>query len=84
VQNRGAQPVSGLTLDVNAAGTSSSQLIGSLAPGETFVLKVPVDQSALKAAGTLRFATELKNPAGLNDQNRWNNRRSSTLSAPGK
>jgi hypothetical protein len=83
VQNRGAQPVAGLWLDINTAGTVNSQLLSPLASGQTAVIKVPIDPAALTSAGTLRIATELRNPLGLNDQIRANNHRTSTLTAPG-
>ncbi|MBI5770785.1 MAG: S8 family serine peptidase [Verrucomicrobia bacterium] len=84
VQNRGAQPVAGLWLDINTAGTVNSQLLSPLASGETAVVKVPVDPAMISSASPLRIATELRNPLGLNDRNRTNNRRASTLTAPGK
>jgi hypothetical protein len=84
VQNRGTFPVAGLVLDVNINGTVSSRVIPLLAPGESSVVALPVDPAALKAAGTLTFATQLKNPPGLNDAIPSNNFRTSRLTAPTK
>ncbi len=84
VQNRSALAVAGLTLAIDAAGTGSTQPIPPLAPGATYVVKVPVAPTALAAAGSMKFVTQLVNPAGLTDAVPANNRKSSVLSAPAK
>jgi hypothetical protein len=83
VQNRSALTVSGLTLTVSGASTST-QSVPSLAPGESYVARVPVNDVALKSAGRLAFTTQLVNPAGLVDRVPANNRKSSILTPPGK
>jgi len=82
VQNRSAQQVTGLTLNVDVSGTASANLIPTLGPGEIYVVKLPVSSATLAASGTLKFTTQLVNPPGLVDRVPANNRRSSTLTAP--
>jgi len=84
VQNRGSLPVAGMTLNIAVNGTVSSHVVPMLAPGETSVVKLPVDPAALKASGTLTFSTELINPLGLNDAVLSNNRKTTRLVAPTK
>lgn len=87
VQNRSAAAVAGLQLSLNTTGgTTASTLISvpSLAAGESYIATVPVDNAALKTAGTLTYATQLTNPPGLTDSAPANNRKSSTLTAPTK
>lgn len=84
VQNRSGQAVAGMTLDINAGGATSSVDIPLLNPGATYVVKMPVDQAALAAAGSLKFVTQLNNPPGVIDQVPANNRRGSSLTAPSK
>jgi hypothetical protein len=82
VQNRSGRAVTGMTLDVTAGGTTRTQTIPSLAPGESYVVTAPVDELALKAQGSLNFSTRLNNPLGTTDQVPANNQRASTLTAP--
>jgi len=82
VQNRSGQSVSGMMLDVTVGAITSSQIVPSLAPGESYVVKTPVDDAALRRAGSLVFSTQLKNPIGLDDKVPANNRRTSVLTAP--
>ena len=84
VQNRSGQGVSGMELNIDAGGVSSTAAIPLLGPGATYVVKVPVDQSQLAASGSIVFRTELVNPPGIVDQVPANNRRTSSLSAPSK
>jgi hypothetical protein len=84
VQNRSGRTVSGMSLNVSTGTTSASQSVPSLAAGETYVAKVPVDEITLKNAGSISFTTQLTNPLGVVDQVPANNRRSSVLSAPAK
>jgi hypothetical protein len=67
VQNRSALAVSGLTLAIDAAGTASTQAIPALAPGATYVVKIPVNPAALAASGSMKFVTQLVNPTSLTD-----------------
>jgi len=90
VQNRGGSTVAGMTMTLTiTAGTgltgssNASFIIPLLAPGETHVVSLPVDERTL-AAGSITFTTELKNPLGVNDAVPSNNRRTSRLTAPAK
>jgi len=68
---------------VSTGGASTSTYtVPVLAPGATYVAKMPVDQAALAAAGGLAIRTTLVNPAGLTDQVPANNKKSSYLSPP--
>jgi len=82
VQNRSGRTVSGMALNVTAAGSAQTLAVPSLAPGETYVAKVPVNDIALRAAGSIAFTTQLSNPAGVVDQVPANNRRASVLTPP--
>lgn len=84
VQNRSGRTVSGLALTVGVAGTTTTQSVPSLAAGETYVAKVPVNDVALRTSGTLSLTTQLTNPVGVTDAVPANNRRSSVLVAPKK
>lgn len=84
VQNRSAQMVSGMTLNVNAGATGTTQSVPSLAPGESYLASVPVNDVALNSAGRLTFTTVLANPTGLVDRVPANNRKASVLTPPGK
>lgn len=84
LQNRGASAVSGLTLDIGTNGTTRTAAIPALAPGATYVVKVPIDQATLNATGTQTFSTSLQNPPGVIDQVPANNRKASTLTVPKK
>lgn len=83
VQNRSAQTVSGMTLSVGTGNSATTQTVPSLAPGESYVASVPVNETALKTAGRLTFATQLVNPSGIVDRVPANNRKSSVLTPPG-
>lgn len=82
VQNRSGRTVSGMSLSVSVSTTTSSQSVPSLAAGETYIAKVPVNDITLKSAGSISFSTQLVNPLGTVDQVPKNNTRSSVLSAP--
>jgi hypothetical protein len=79
VQNRSGRAVTGMTLNVNVGGNTATQTVPSLAAGETYVAKVPVDQTALRTSGALTYSTQLINPIGVADQMPANNKRSSVL-----
>jgi hypothetical protein len=79
VQNRSGQPVSGLTLSVNAAGQSQDVSVPWLTPGARWTYTVPVDNAALAASGELQYSSRLRNPNGLVDQNPANNQRASAV-----
>jgi hypothetical protein len=82
VQNRSGRTMSGLSLNVSTGANTSTQSVPSLAPGETYVAKLPVNQTTLQNLGRITFTTQLTNPIGVVDQLPANNRRSSVLSAP--
>ena len=82
VQNRSGQAVAGMVLNVDAGSGSAAYSIPLLAPGGSYVVKMPIDQSLLAASGTLVFRTQLVNPDGIVDQVPANNRRTSSLSKP--
>lgn len=84
VQNRSGRAVTGMTLNIAIGTTSSTQSVPSLAPGESYVAKVPVSDATLRTTGTVTFATQLANPLGVTDQVPANNRRSSVLTLPGR
>jgi hypothetical protein len=83
VQNRSGRTVSGLSLTVAAGNAlANNTTLPPLAPGETHVVRAPVDATALRNAGSITFATRLTTPAGLVDQVPANNSRTSVLTAP--
>ncbi len=82
VQNRSAQAVTGLNLNVTSGPTLTTYTVPSLAPGATEIVRVPVDAATLNKAGQLSFNTQLVNPASVNDRVPANNRRASTIVAP--
>ncbi len=79
VQNRSGDVVTGLRLNVNAAGEPSVIDIPNLKAGETWSYMVPVDQTMLNTDGQLAYVSQLRNPAGLVDQNSGNNRKASVV-----
>jgi hypothetical protein len=74
--------VTGLSLNVAVGAQGSTQTVPSLAPGETYIAKVPVNDITLRTAGSLTFTTQLTNPLGVTDQVPANNRKSTVLTAP--
>jgi len=84
IQNRGAQPVSGLTLDIATNGFTTTQRVPTLAPGASTVLILPVDQKSLTSESALIYRTTLHTPIGVNDADPSNNQKSSRLTPPKK
>ena len=84
VQNRSGRTVNGMNLNVTAGTLGLNYSVPGLAPGETFIAKVPVDAAALRNNGSLSFTTQLNNPIGVTDQLPANNKKSSRLVAPPK
>ena len=82
IQNRGGQAVTGLTLNVAGGATDTNLTLPSLMPGESYVAKVPVNEQALKGAGSLLYTTRLVNPPGVADAVPDNNERRSVVIAP--
>ncbi|HEX2853862.1 MAG TPA: S8 family serine peptidase [Opitutaceae bacterium] len=79
VQNRSGQGVGGLQLNVATNGVSTTYSVPLLAAGASAVIKVPVNQVAIKATGSATYATQLVNPSGITDRVPANNRRSTVL-----
>ncbi|MEO8351554.1 MAG: S8 family serine peptidase [Chthoniobacteraceae bacterium] len=80
VQNRSAQGVAGLVLNVNAGQADRKFSVPPLGPGATFAVHVPVDYAALQNAGRLDYRTQLVNPSGMIDAVPANNQRANTIS----
>jgi hypothetical protein len=80
VQNRSGAGVSGLQLNVNTSGNKTEYDVPWLAPGGIYVVRVPVDQAALREEGRLEFRTRLNVPNGINDAAPGNNVKTSSLS----
>ncbi|MBK9992208.1 MAG: S8 family serine peptidase [Verrucomicrobia bacterium] len=82
VQNRSAQAVAGLDLNIDVNGALQHQPIPWLAAGATTVVNLSISTKQLVAVGQIEFRSELLNPVGTTDQVPTNNRRASTLNAP--
>jgi hypothetical protein len=82
VQNRSGRTVTGMSLSVTAGTTTTTQSVPSLAAGETYVAKVPVNDVALQSAGGIPYTSQLVNPVGTTDQVPANNKRTTILTAP--
>ncbi len=79
VQNRSGRAVTGLSLSISAGNTTTLQNVPSLAPGESYVARMPAGD--VRTIGTLTYSTRLNNPAGVVDQVPANNQRASVFSA---
>jgi subtilisin family serine protease len=79
LQNRSAQAVASLDLNININGALQHYPVSWLAAGSTAIVNLPISTSQLVAAGQIEFQTELINPTGINDQVPANNRRARTL-----
>ncbi|HUR60330.1 MAG TPA: S8 family serine peptidase, partial [Opitutaceae bacterium] len=79
VQNRSGRAVTGLALNVTAGTLGQNFSVPPLAPGESYVAKMPVDSAALRNSGSLNYLTVLSNPIGVTDQVPANNRKTSVL-----
>jgi len=84
VQNRGAQSLSGLTLDVDTNGVTTTYRVPALAAGASGVITASVDQKTLSATGSIKYITTLNAPIGIVDQDPSNNIRISRLTPPKK
>lgn len=82
IQNRGGQTVSGLSLDVDTNGTTTSHRLPAIRAGESYVLSLPLDRATAAANGGVTFTTQLVTPIGLPDVNTANNRHASRLVLP--
>jgi hypothetical protein len=84
VQNRSAQAVAGLDLNVNINGAPQHYPIAWLAAGATSVVSLPISAGQLAAAGRIEFNTDLVNASGITDQVPTNNHRASVLTSAAK
>lgn len=80
VQNRSNRTISGLSLQVDAAGSLSTHVLPAIESGEISVVSVPVDANSI-AGSPHQFASVLINPPGIDDAIPDNNIRSTTLQA---
>jgi hypothetical protein len=79
VQNRSGQAVGGLQLNVTSNGVNTTYAVPLLAAGASTVITAPVNQVAVKAAGSATYTSQLVNPTGVVDRVPANNRRSTVL-----
>lgn len=84
VQNRGGQAVSGLTLAVTEAATTTTYVVPPMLANDTQVIKVPVDIAQLNAVGILQFTSRLVVPMDIQDRDLSNNLRAHALTAKSK
>jgi hypothetical protein len=84
VQNRSGHALGGLQLNVDANGANTPYSVPWLDVGATYVVKVPVDQAGLEAAGQIVYRAQLVNPPGVTDAVPANNRKTSVLTPPKK
>jgi len=84
VQNRSAQAVSGLQLDVALSGTTTRNGIPPLSPGATYLVQAPINADQLAAAGGMDFRVRLNLPDNVSDQVPANNHKSGVILAPVK
>lgn len=82
VQNRSAQAVAGLTLNISVNGAESRYAIPWLAAGAAQTVSLPLAASQLAAARRIELRSELVNPATITDQVPSNNTRATVLTAP--
>lgn len=81
-QNRSAQGVAGLQLDISSDGGVVSRQLPWLPAGKTTTVTIPVSAAQLEKSGVVGYQAVLTNPAGLTDREPANNRRSTLLRAP--
>jgi len=79
IQNRSGQAVDGLMLNVNAAGVRETVAVPPLNAGERWTYNVFVDEARLAAESQLEYYSQLRLPAGLQDQNPANNGKASVV-----
>jgi hypothetical protein len=80
VQNRSAQTVNGMTLNVSAGGGERNFAVPALAAGGTYAVQVPVDYFTLQSNGRIEYRTQLINPPGIIDAQPGNNQRANSIS----
>lgn len=84
VQNRSAQAASGLQLNLDLSGVTTSRPVPSLNSGATFLIQVPISAEQLAASGGVFYRSQLTNPAGIVDQVPSNNTKRGVILAPAK
>ena len=84
VQNRSAQAVSGLQLNVDLSGTITNHPLPSLSPGATSLIQTPISADQLATTGGIFYRSQLTNPAGTVDQLPANNVKTGVILAPSK
>lgn len=82
VQNRGARPATGLTLNIELNDRVSAFTIPALAAGQSLAVPVPLD--AATAAAPIILRTRLDNPEGVTDAVPANNTRASRIDLSGR
>ncbi len=82
VQNRSGRALTGTSLSIAAGTVRTTQTLPTLAPGDTYIAKIPVNPLTLNMAGSITYTTQLTNPIGVIDQVPGNNQKSTTLSPP--
>ncbi|RYD32854.1 MAG: peptidase S8 [Verrucomicrobiaceae bacterium] len=82
VQNRSGQGVNGLQLQVSGGNGGTQNLVNLplMAAGASYVVAVPIDQSAVNSASGASVQARLINPPGLTDAQPSNNQRASVIS----
>lgn len=79
VQNRGAQPLSGVGLVVSSTAGLANKALPSLAPGASTTVVVKLDPTSLSRAEGLQVISQLLLPPELIDQDPTNNQRRAIL-----
>jgi hypothetical protein len=79
IQNRSGQAVDGLLLNVNAAGVRETVAVPPLNAGERWTYNVFVDEARLSLESQLEYYSQLRVPAGMQDQNPGNNGKASVV-----
>ena len=84
VQNRSAQAASGLQLNVDLSGVTTTHPLPSLSPGATSLIQTPISADQLATTGGVFYRSQLTNPAGIVDQVPANNVKTGVILAPAK
>lgn len=79
VQNRSGRSVNGMELSVSAGTRSAAFDVPSLAPGTTWAVAIPIEDSMLDANGSVAVRSSLSNPDGSIDVIPSNNRKASRV-----
>jgi hypothetical protein len=82
VQNRGARPVSGLTLDLFLSDAATPHPLPSLAPGASTTVSVSLSANMKASTPSIDVVARLRVPESVEDQDRRNNQLSGRLTLP--